>query len=317
MAQDWDPDQEQDTVFRVIEDTLAGTSVPLPSLEFKYGADDARHKTFSYDQTRKSIKVYNSPLHRDVSPHPMTRFFGPSTVLGSWLAESKIEALDLTGAGTCTTSASDLRNVYITPCFQYLKHLKHHRMQMRSISIWSDVLTLVSHAPVLKTCQLSNLASYEHSADRSQKATFLEVIFFEAEDYNLKRKLLDLTARLQAYEVTWRNEALDSPTKWTDELGAKVDSRVVEQEKATPIPQTTPTPHTTPVSQANPPVASELSVLANVDPLVMQSSRLENYSATHEMEEQLLSHTEETNTSTRTVSIETGVASDEEHLELQ
>jgi hypothetical protein len=35
------------------------------------------------------------------------------------------------------------------------------------------------------------------------------------------------------------------------------------------------------------------------------------------MEEQLLSHTEETNTSTRTVSIETGVASDEEHLELQ
>jgi hypothetical protein len=48
------------TVFNDIKQTLDDTLLHGTSLEFKYGADDSRHKTFSYDQIHEPVKKYNS-----------------------------------------------------------------------------------------------------------------------------------------------------------------------------------------------------------------------------------------------------------------
>jgi hypothetical protein len=236
MARNWDfGDEQTPTVFHDIEETLTDRSVPGPIIAFEYGADDSRYQTFSYDQTCKTLKMYNSPLHHVTSPPSLALFVSPLRALGVWLADARIETLDLTGAGNCITSASSLRNVYLTPCYQSLKHLKLHRMQMKSHSTWKAVVESISHFSALEIRQLSSLNSFELSADGSQKTRFFEVIVFEAQGCELKRKLLDLATRLEIYGAAWRNEALGSPTKWADDLGAKVDSRADEEEKATPL----------------------------------------------------------------------------------
>lgn len=89
MARNWDLDDEQTpTVFHDIEETLTNRFVPGPSLEFKYGIDDSRYKTLSFDQTSKAFKMYNSPLHHEIFPPPLALFVGPLKILGSWLADS-------------------------------------------------------------------------------------------------------------------------------------------------------------------------------------------------------------------------------------
>jgi hypothetical protein len=141
---------------------------------------DSSYKTLCFEQKSKTFKMYNSPLHLDISPPPLAQFVGPLNVFGSWLEGSRIETLNLTGAGNCTTSASSLRNVYFRPSYQSVKHLKLHRMRMKSLSTWNVLVALVSNFEALETCELSDLASVEFSADRLQKAEFLEVLPFEA-----------------------------------------------------------------------------------------------------------------------------------------
>jgi hypothetical protein len=157
----------------------------------------------------------------------------------------------LTGAGNCITGAWSLRNVYLTPCYQSLKHLKLHRMQIKSHSTWEGVIESISHFPALEICQPSSLNSLGLSADGLQKARFFEIIVFEVEGRELKSKLLDLVARLQVYGAAWRNEPLSSPTKWADDLSAKVGSRVKKQEEVTAITQATRTLGATPITEAD------------------------------------------------------------------
>jgi hypothetical protein len=227
-------DEQSSTVFHAMEEALTNKSVLGPSLEFKYGAGDSHYKTFSFDQKSKTLKMYNSPLHLDMSPPPLAQFVGSLDILGSWLEDSRVETLDLTGAGNCNTSASSLLNVYLTPSYQSVKYLKLHRMRMRSLSTWNVLIALLSNFEALQTCELSDLASVEFSADRLKKAEFLEVLHFEAGGCKLDNQLRDLSARLQAYETTWRNEADDSSTKWAQHLGIKFDSRAIQEETRSP-----------------------------------------------------------------------------------
>jgi hypothetical protein len=217
------------TVFDDIKEALDDTLLHGTSLEFRYGADDSRYKTFSYNHIRKSVTMFNSPLNQDVFPTPMKRFFGELSVLGAWLEDSQIETLDLTGAGNCTTSAFSLQNVYLAPCHKFLTHLELQRMKMGSLSTWNILANFVSHSPAIQTCKLYNLASFELSMNDDQEAEFLEIVFFEAQGTELKQRIRDLAARLEAYETDWRAEPVDGPGKWRDDLGAKVDSRIQEE----------------------------------------------------------------------------------------
>lgn len=231
VAQDWDSSV---TILSDIRQALADHH---PSLHFKYGADDSRYKTFSYDHSRKTLTMFNSSMDQN-SPAPrMKRLFGTMSALGSWLGSSEIETLDLTGAGNCTTSARSLQNIFLTPCHISLKHLRLKRMQMGSIGTWSLITILISQFPALETCELSDLTSFELSADELQGAEFIQIFYFKADGRELKKKLENLAAQLQAHETAWRAEALDSPTKWMPDLGPKIDSRVEKKIKETSTPE--------------------------------------------------------------------------------
>jgi len=97
---------------------------------------------------------------------------------------------------------------------------------MASLSVWKHVVTMILYLPVLETCVLSDLTSLEISGDRSQRASFIDVVMFQAEGVALKPSLRDLAAQLEAYETAWRSEPIDSSSKWRDNLGVKMDSRV-------------------------------------------------------------------------------------------
>jgi hypothetical protein len=148
-----------------------------------------------------------------------------------WFNGSQVETLDLTCSGSPSFMNHFLESRYLTPCRQNLKHLKLQMINVPSLGFWSSVVALISYFPVLETCKLFNLASVELPADRSQEAGFLEIVHFEAESCELKNKLRDLSARLQAFEAGWRSEPVDSPSKWLYNLGAKVDSRIQEIEE--------------------------------------------------------------------------------------
>lgn len=231
MAQSWDSSV---TVFNDIRHALADQD---SSLEFKYGADDSRYKTFSYDHSRKTLTMFNSSMDQNGSAPQMKRLFGTISALATWLGSSEIETLDLTGAGNRTTSAPSLQNIFFTPCHISLKHLRLKRMRVSSISTWNLVMSLISQFPAIQTCDLSNLTSFEMSADRVQRANFMQVFYFKADGHELKKKLVDLAAQLQAHETAWRAEALDSPTKWMLNLGPKLDSRIEKKEPATSTPE--------------------------------------------------------------------------------
>lgn len=206
MAQSWDSSV---SVFNDMKYALADQD---SSLEFKYGADDSRYKTFSYDHSRKTLTMFNSSMDQNSSAPRMKRLFGTMSALGTWLGSSEIEILDLTGAGNHTTSAPSLQNVFLTSCHISWKHLRLKRMRVNSISTWNLVITLISQFPAIQTCDLSDLISFELSADRLQEANFMQVFYFKADGHELKKKLVDLAAQLQAHETAWRAEALDSPT---------------------------------------------------------------------------------------------------------
>jgi hypothetical protein len=287
------------TVFDDIKEALDDTLLHGTSLDFRYGANDSRYKTFSYNHIRKSVTMFNSPLNQDVLPTPMKRFFGELSVLGAWLEDSQIGRLDLTGAGNCTTSAFSLQNVYLAPCHKFLTHLKLQRMKMGSLSTWSILVNFVSHFPALQTCKLYNLASFELSMNDDQEAAFLEIVFFEAQGTELKHIIRDLAARMEAYEAGWRAEPVDGPGKWRDDLGAKVNSRIQEKGEVAPDVDT---PQQTTPQQTTPQQTTPQQITPESDTPEPTSS-FQNHDSPHETEETLLPQINETGDSEENIEI--------------
>jgi hypothetical protein len=246
MVRYWHPDFERTTTLcKDIEEMLPSHTTSDLSLVIKKGGQDSRSSTFTYDHVNKSIKVHNAPSVVLSLKHPVDlsgsgwSSFPPMRYLtmppgdNEWFNGSQIETLDITSSGSPSFINHFLGHRYLAPCRQHLKHLKLQRTNVPSLGVWSRVAALISYFPVLETCKLFNLASVELPADRSQEARFLEIVRFEAEGCELKNRLRDLSARLQAFEAAWRSEPVDSPSKWLDNLGAKVDDRIQEIEEFT------------------------------------------------------------------------------------
>lgn len=229
----WQPDIAQGTtLYSDIVEALPEQTALDMSLEVKHGGPDSRSRTFTYDHVKKIIKVYcasSDPSNPIWTRIPPMRYLMMCPGINEWLNDSGVEDLDMTCSGSPVYKTFFLGHGYLAPLRLSLKHLKLHRINMVSIGVWNTVVSFVSYFPVLESCKLSDLASVEFSADRSQEAKFLEIVHFEAEGYELKNKLLDLAACLQANELTWRSELDDSPNKWLNDLGAKIDTRILDE----------------------------------------------------------------------------------------
>jgi hypothetical protein len=261
MVRYWHPDFERTTTLcKDIEEMLPSHTTSDLSLVIKKGGQDSRSSTFTYDHVNKSIKVHNAPSVVFSLKHPVDlsgsgwSCFPPMRYLtmppgdNEWFNGSQIETLDITSSGSPSFINHFLGHRYLAPCRQHLKHLKLQRTNVPSLGVWSRAAALISYFPVLETCKLFNLASVELPADRSQEARFLEIVRFEAEGCELKNRLRDLSARLQAFEAAWRSEPVDSPSKWLDNLGAKVDDRIQEIEESTSNAEANPAVQTDPLS---------------------------------------------------------------------
>lgn len=232
MVMYWHPDVEISTTLSTdIEEALPGQTTADLSLEIKNGDPDSRSCTFAYDHVKKSIRVYNEPSVPLWSQFPPMRYLMMYPGMNEWFNDPRIETLEIASSGKHFYRTFFVDHGYLAPCRHSLKHLNLQNINVARIRFWNSVVAFVSHLPVLKTCKLCDLASVAFSADRLQAARFLNILHFEAEGCQLKNKLQDLTARLQVYEVAWRSEAVDSPSKWLDDLGAKVDSRIQDDEE--------------------------------------------------------------------------------------
>jgi len=78
------------TIFKDINDAIPIYTASDLSLEIKYGADDFRWNTFTYDHISKSVKVYTSPSNQSVYPYPPIRYPDQDAGINSWFPNRNI-----------------------------------------------------------------------------------------------------------------------------------------------------------------------------------------------------------------------------------